>query len=90
MYRYTHAHAVPRIEQKLWQLKCGLDEVGDLEDDSGVTHAVLCLSHSWAVSEQRESLCCWCASLLLSLPYCRLSFFVPLDVFSGLVSLSLL
>ena len=35
--------------------------------------AVLCLSRSRAVSERSESLCCWRASLLLSLSCCRLS-----------------
>ena len=35
--------------------------------------AVVCLSHSRAVSEQSELLCCWCTSLLLSLLYCCLS-----------------
>ena len=34
---------------------------------------VLCLSRSRAVSERSDSLCCWRASLLLSLSYCRLS-----------------
>ena len=37
------------------------------------SRAVLCLSHSWAVSERSDSLCCWCASLLLSLSYCHFS-----------------
>ena len=35
--------------------------------------AVLCLSCSRAVSERSDSLCCWRASLLLSLSYCRFS-----------------
>ena len=35
--------------------------------------AVLCLSRSRAVSKRSDSLCCWRASLLLSLSYCRLS-----------------
>ena len=52
------------------------------------------LSRSWAVSERSESLCCWRASLFLSLSYWRLSSFkrllhVPLDAFSGLASSSL-
>ena len=37
------------------------------------SRAVLCLSHSRAVSERSDSLCCWCASLLLSLSYCHFS-----------------
>ena len=35
--------------------------------------AVLCLSCSRAVSERSDSLCCWRASLLLLLSYCRFS-----------------
>ena len=52
--------------------KRGLDEVDNFEEVSGVTHAVLCLSRSQAVSERSESLCFWHASLL-SLSYCCLS-----------------
>ena len=57
---------------------------------------VLCLSHSWAVSEWGESLCCWCASLLLLLSHCRLSSLLNVFCTSGsilwpgiIVSLSL-
>ena len=49
--------------------KHGLDKVNGFEDVSGVTCAVLCLSRSWAVSKQSESLCCLRASLLLSLSF---------------------
>ena len=57
------------LTQSRIMAKRGLDKVNDFEDVSEATRAVLCLSHSWALSEQSELLCCWHAGLLLSQLY---------------------
>ena len=82
--RYTYAHHVPHtehMEQSDEMAKCGHWHHSNLFMQAHLCcvvsllrcRAVLCLSCSQAVSERSESLCCWRASLFLSLSYCCLS-----------------